>query len=103
MKINKKALISKWFTFEKEGIKAEFEIRPFPLSLFSMSDDMSSGCRQFVYSVTNWNGIEDEDGSPLVCNTENKELLFNYDDDIRDFVFAKLNDIRESIKAELKN
>jgi hypothetical protein len=105
MKINTKATNKKWFDFEKGDIKARFEIRPFPLSLMRTEVDLTftTLCSQFVYSLTAWEGIVDENDAPLECNEENKTILFNFDDDIREFVFGKMAEMRERIKSELKN
>jgi len=105
MKINKKVLDKEWFDFEKGDIKARFEIRPFPLSLMKNVDDSTFAtlCAQLVYSVTAWEGITHENDKVLECNDENKELLFNFDDDVREFIFGKMAEMRDRIKSGLKN
>jgi len=105
MRINKKAIDKEWFDFEKGDIKARFEIRPFPLSLARNTEDntFATMCSQLVYSVTAWEGIVDENDKVLECNDENKEILFNFDDDVREFIFGKMAELRDKVKRELKN
>ena len=107
MKISRKKITKKWFD-HKSG--AKFEIRPFPFSLFN--SDVNVETRkletttlkdQFMHCLCDWKGLKEDDGKDFEYNDENKELLFDYEEAIRDFVFEKARLILESEDREIKN
>lgn len=101
MKINKKIAESKWCKFEG---KVEFLIRPFKFSEFKL-DDVSIGLRgQFVFCVVDWKGLTDEDGkTEFKCTTENKEFIYDYYENVRNFVFEQTKQQQEGLGKAVKN
>lgn len=101
MKINKKIKESKWCKFEG---KVEFQIRPFKFSKFKL-DDVSAGLKEkFIYCLTDWKGLTEEDDKTLFkCTTENKELLYDYYDNVREFVFAEVQKQQDKLEKSIKN
>lgn len=101
LKINKKKLNeTKWFKYEG---KVEFKLR---LPKFSdmcitasgneVDVDISSTIKnQFVSSIVEWKNIQEEDGSLFKCTKENKELLYDYEDKVREFVLDKIADMKK--------
>ena len=107
MKINKKILSSKWFTYKAKGVNVEVHLRPFPFSNIKLSTEESGAMEhlwsQFDYCVIDWKGIDGEDDKPLECTEENKLLVFDYIADIREFVWDKVAVLAKDIAKELKN
>ena len=97
LKINKKKLNeTKWFKYEGQ---VEFELRlpKFSDMLISTSDNEEIAVNvsetiknQFVGCIVSWKNITEEDGEEFVCNRENKVLLYDYEDGVREFVLSKL-------------
>lgn len=103
MIINKKNTEAEWFKYGANNSKIEFLIRPFRFSIMKL-DDVSKGMfQQFVYCIVDWKGINGEDEKPLKCDDENKEYLYDYIDDVRDFVFKKQEILKARIEKQLKN
>jgi len=104
-KFNKKKLETTWETYEDD---VEFQIRPFKLLALAKlpnEDDfqIEQMWNMFNYVLTDWKGVEDESG-PMECNEENKDIVFNYDQDIVVFCINKASEMREGVtEKELKN
>lgn len=100
MKIIKKNTEAKWFKFEG---KVEFLIKPFRFSIMKL-DDVSQGMlQQFKYCIVEWKGLVGEDDKPFKCDDENKEYIYDYYTDVREFVFEKQNELKDRIDKQLKN
>jgi len=105
MKFNIKLLEGVWTKYNDE---VEFLIRPFPNSKapFKMNGDLSIGeynWTVFNACVLDWRGIEDQEGTPLKCNTSTKQAIFDLDNKIHDFVVEKQKEIKEQRELEIKN
>ena len=108
MKINRKKISNKWFKFKG---KVRFEVRAFPFSLFESAVNVetkklesTSLKEQFMYCLTNWEGLEDDEtDKKYEYSDDNKLFLYNYYEDIREFVFEKANLISKDEDKELKN
>ena len=101
MKINRKLNKEKWCKF---GGKVEFLLRVFPFSeLIGVDKIGKTMADQFAYCVTDWKNILDEDNKPLVCNEENKLYLYDYYEDVRNFVFEELKKLNDDKSKERKN
>lgn len=107
MKISRKKINRKWFTY-KANVK--FEVRPFPFSLFDSSVNVetrklesTSLKDQFMHCVTGWAGLVDDDGKDFKYTDSNKEFLYDFYEEIRNFVFEKANLITQSEDKETKN
>ena len=107
MKISRKKITRKWFNHESG---AKFEIRPFPFSLFNSEVNVetrklqtTSLKDQFMHCLCGWEGLKDDDDKEFKYSDENKEFLYDYYEEIREFVFEKAQLINESEDKEIKN
>lgn len=101
MQINRKMKTEKWFKFKGN---VEFLIRRFPFSeLTSVEKVGRLMADQFCYCVADWKNITDEEGKALVCDEENKLYLYDYYNDVRDFVFDSLKGLDEKEVNSRKN
>lgn len=108
MKISRKKLNNKWFTFKG---KVRFEIRAFPFSLYESAVNVetkklenTSLKDQYLFCLQGWEGLEDEDTKKsFVYDDDNKLFLFDHYEDIRNFVFEKANLISKNEDKEAKN
>lgn len=105
MKINRKIQEGKWFDFNE---KVRVLIRPFPTSfgLFRPETPMElaeATWIRFNYSLLDWEGIEDEDGSKLEVTENNKKFLYDYFEDLMVFVTLRIRDMTSEVNQELKN
>ena len=55
---------------------------------------------RFCIIVVGWDGLEDEKGNKLVCNEENKLILFNHNRDIADFINEEVDELMGLEKEE---
>jgi len=100
MKINRSLNKEKWCKFEG---KVEFLLKKYPWSeLTSVEKIGKTMADQFCYCIVDWKNINDEDDKPLVCNEENKLYLYDYYEDVRNFIFEELRklDIKEIIERK---
>lgn len=101
MKISKKIKDSVWCKYEGN---VEFLIRPFKFSQFKL-EDVSKGLHEkFMYCLVDWKGLTEEDGkTKLKCNQEHKELIYDYYDAVREFIFKQIQSMQEKLEKSLKN
>jgi hypothetical protein len=111
-KYNKVKSKGQWFDFPQD---TELKLFIKPFSLFTMSklpseqenNNMNMGdlFPSFNYCVTDWKGFVDEDGKELKCNEENKKLIFDFDQEIVNFVIDKAMATRSQVyeAQEVKN
>ena len=86
MIINKKAIEATWHDLNKE---VKIKIQPFKSSQATTMNIGALLKEQYMYSLVDWDGIFDEDGTTkLPVNDENKEFLYDYYGDIRNFVLS---------------
>lgn len=101
MKLNTKANNVEWFEYNKA---TKFRIQPFPFSHLKSVDDAVAGLKdQFIYCLLDWEGVTDENDKTLKCDDVNKLFLFDYADEVREFVFTKARELADKLNAELKN
>ena len=100
MRITKSSVEAQWFTFEGE---VQFQIRPFKFTSMNLESITESMYLQFDYCIVDWKGIDDEKDKPLKCNEENKKHLYDYYQDVRDFVFDKQEELKKRFDIEIKN
>lgn len=100
-KLNKSIASGQWITHPDDK-SLQFEVRP--LNLFNMNniptvDNIAPEqvWDWFNYICMNWKGYVDENDKPLVCDEDNKKLVFNFDQEIVGFVIEESNKLRESI------
>lgn len=93
--------MEKW---EKFNGKVEFLIRMFPFSELNGLEKIGKLLsEQFCYCIVDWKGLTDEDDKPLICDDENKLFLYDYYEDVRNFVFEKIKLLNEKEVKNLKN
>lgn len=78
-----------WYEFDGE---TKFNIKAYDFSIIDIEDEISNIIKyRFMYCLIGWDGLVKKDGSVFECNEHNKELLYNYYDNIRDFIFLNSN------------
>ncbi len=103
--IKKKSIVEQWVEWKGD---VRLLLRPFAFSqgIFvptNAKEVAEAMWVQFNYCIMDWEGIEDEDGNTLECNEENKKLLFDYVEDLLDFVFHKVKEVTSDVSDELGN
>lgn len=88
--LNKGKAKEQWFKYDED---VSFLIRPFPFSGRSLSTGEANISEMLVaqasYCVIDWKGINDEKDKPVKCNDENKKFLFDYSNELFNFVCEK--------------
>ena len=107
--INTKLETGKWFEYPELGIKLKVR----PRSMYSLSirpgEDYSPTTKDifdlFNYSLIDWEGVGDEDGKKLACNTDTKYAMINQNDEVGAFVINKASELRDGdvTEQEAKN
>ena len=78
-----------WHDFDGE---VKFNIIPYDFSMLNVEDEISNIVKhRFMYCLIDWKGLVNKEGSVFEYNEDNKEALYNYYDDIREFIFLKSN------------
>jgi hypothetical protein len=115
MKISKKKGTAKWYKFESDGESCELCIRPFPHSRLAETDirvgvdgqatvGLGIEWHRFDACLRDWRGIEDEDtGKEFAYNVINKKYLYDYDDNLRNFVIETVNKLDAKVDEAVKN
>lgn len=103
MKINKKKADCRWVNYDGEGDVA-FYIRPFPFSILKLNNDVVDNIKiNFDHCLQGWKGLVDDDDNTLEYNDENKGFIFDYCEEIREFIFEKSKEMAIEINDEIKN
>lgn len=96
-----------WYKY-KDNV--EFLIRPFKFSELSLDGLDGSGLfgkatkEKFMYCLEGWKGLMEEDGkTDLKCDTENKEVIFDYYEKVRTFILQKAAKIDSDLEKSIKN
>lgn len=117
MKISRKGTTARWVSFDKgKKNSPEFLVRSFPFSLTKkevsldgiqdnkLTIDGDDMWQRFDYCLQDWKKIDDADGDgEFKYNEENKRYIFDYVDEIRNFVFGMINELGGKVEKELKN
>lgn len=90
----------KWLTY-----KGTFEVRlrPFKFSEFKYDEDSDLVLEQFMYGITSWKGLNEEDGKPCNCTDDNKLYIYSYDVEFRIWVMQELEKMNGVLDGEIKN
>ena len=86
--------------------KIEFLIRVFKISEFDFEEKSSAKTimNNFIYCLVDWKGITEEDGKTgFKCTKENKEYLYNYYTETREFIFGEIKKQQEELEKSIKN
>ena len=126
MKLRTKA-IEEWIVVEGDNPdeKAEFHVHPqSPKEIAAILDkckrtEWEKGQRftepdfyrfkmlKIYATILNWKGVEDEDGHPLLCSNQNKEVIYLGNPEFIDKVLEKADalykDVQENLEKEAKN
>jgi len=105
MKIDTKLKKGHWINWE-DGVR--FSIRPYPASQIRTYDNdedaqMKQILDMFTYCVVDWEGFEDEDGEPFVCNDKNKKYVFDHLHNVRNYVIDRIQEEFSGREEDLKN
>lgn len=101
MIIKKNITKEKWFTYEDSKVRVC--LRLFNFSKMSVKDMKKALKEKYMFCLTNWEGLINEDGTKFECNTENKEFVYEYYNDIRNFIFKGINELDQELAGEIKN
>ena len=63
---------------------------------------MEMAMEQFMYCLVDWKGLN-ENGKKMPVNDDNKKYLYDYYNDVRDFVIGKSGAFATGLGEELKN
>jgi len=109
-KINKTKANGSWIEFPDDPT---FKLKVRPINLLSLNKMPTEEVKTtqnemfewFDYVLIDWTGYEDESGAVIKCDKENKELVFNYDQDVVTFVINTATKLRDEIitKEEIDN
>lgn len=86
--------------------KIEFLIRVFKISEFDFEEKSSAASllNNYLYCLVDWKGLTDDDGkTKFECTKENKEYLYNYYTEIREFVFEEVKNQQDKLEKSIKN
>ena len=103
MIIKKKLNEGVWYKYKG---KIEFLIRAFKISELDFEETSTSKSimSNFMYCLVDWKGLTDEDGkTEFKCTKENKEYLYNYYAEVREFVFEEIKKQQEKLENSIKN
>ncbi len=108
MKINKKAVEGKWVKYGGKKSKMELLVRPFPFSDAVYERERANAFanslwHQFNFVVQDWKGLMGEDDKPMECNEENKQFMFDYFEELREFALVEANKMSKKLNDSLKN
>ena len=111
MKISKKKAQGEWHKFDED---VSFKIKPFPHSKWAEGDfrvdkdgnadiGMEFEWFRFDACLHDWKGLEDEKGKKLKCDAANKQFIYDYEDDLRNFVVQIAFGLDEDLSKQVKN
>lgn len=86
--------------------KIELLIRIFKISELDFEEKSSAKTllSNYLYCLVDWKGLTDEDGkTEFKCTDENKEYLYNYYNEIREFVFEETKKQQDKLDKSIKN
>ena len=97
----------------KEGVwckykdKVEFQIRLFKFSKLKITaiDNITEGlAEKFCYCLVDWKGVFDEDNkTEFKCTPENKNYIYDYYEEVREFIFEKIKAQQDKLEKSIKN
>ena len=105
--ISPKLEAGKWFDYpEIKGMRLKIR----PRSMYSLNivpgeayqPTTKDVFEMYDYALIDWEGVGDEDGKKLACNSENKFALINQNDEIGAFVITKSAELRDGDVTELE-
>lgn len=102
MKINKSRLKEQWVKIDED---VEVLLQPFPASrnIFQSVENRELDkiyWKMFNYSVLDWKGLVDENDKPLECNEENKQVVFDFAQEVMMEITSKITEISNIVDIE---
>lgn len=98
LKLNKNANKEEWFDYDED---VAFLIRPFPLSERALTPSgtgvIDVFIKQAMYCLMDWKGVVDENEKTIKCVDENKQFLFDFDEDLVLFVCTKSKELNDKL------
>jgi len=85
-----------WYDFNDN---VSFSLKPCNFSTMENSNTLFDA---FGNSIIDWKGLTDENDKNFECTDENKKYLFDYSEEIRNFVFEILNTLSQNNIIEKK-
>lgn len=86
--------------------KIEFLIRLFKISELDFEEKSTAKTimSNYMYCLVDWKGFTEEDGkTEFKCSDENKEYVYNYYAEIREFVFEEIKKQQDKLENSIKN
>ena len=95
-----------WITNDQDT-EVQVKLRRFPLSLALYAPNDADGIvklawQRFNYCVTSWKGFLNENEKPLVCNEENKRIVFDFDEDTMLWIANEIHNLDKATKKKSK-
>lgn len=87
----------------------EFLIRPSKFSeldvvAFKEGNFNRVALGKFLYCIVDWKGLTEEDKkTKLECSKENKEMIYDYYNDVRLFILNSIKKVESDLDKSLKN
>lgn len=84
--------------------EVKVKIRRFPLSLSLFAPNEPDGVvklawQRFDYCIVDWQGFVDQDENTLECNSVNKKIVFDFNEDIMIWVANEINKLNSKKKV----
>ena len=114
MKLRTKKTVQ-WIIFLRDGLETKFNVSPMTES---ENADLLKACRKWIWeknqriedtpdyqsfkaqkikkTILGWEGVENEDGTPLECTDENKMAVYKGDPEVINWVLEQADKILES-------
>ena len=116
MKIKKREARAVWFKYTApNGDEVEVKLRPYPFSMtrsrLSIAEDSPNHVelraedlfKEWNYCLEDWKGLKWENGKTVKFDEENKKLVFDLEDDFRNFISSKMREVNGIVQEEIKN
>jgi hypothetical protein len=92
--VNTKVVKEVWVTNDQDEYKVKLVRFPLSRSLFAPNDPdafVKLAWQRFDYCLLDWDGIVDENDKPLECNTDNKRIVFDFDEDMMLWIATQIH------------
>ncbi len=104
VKLLKKQIDAQWFQYPQNDY-VSVRIRPFPLSKIVFADGamdpVETAKKRFIYCLTDWTGIVDDDDKPVPCTEDIKADIFDFElmeTELLIFIRDKINEATNAIE-----
>jgi hypothetical protein len=100
-KINRTILAEERWVTNPDDKEIRVKLRRFPVSQGMYIPGVSSesmwsfAFKKFDYCILEWEGINNEEGNLLECNSENKKLIYDYIEDLMMWISVEIKKLKE--------